>query len=75
MNWAWLIAFFAGLSAGIVIGVLIDRDTLLRVGRIKIKGRGQQVSDVLDIDLKDLPPNISRRKLRKLERLKSKLIK
>lgn len=51
MNLVWLIAFFAGLSVGIIIGVLIDRDTLLKVGKIKFRGRNYSADDVLDINL------------------------
>jgi len=51
MNLVWLIAFFGGLSAGIIIGVLIDRDTLLKVGKIKFRGRGYTADDILDVNL------------------------
>lgn len=69
-----LVTFLAGVVVGIILGVVIDKDTLLKVGRIKIKGRGHQVDHLLDMD-EDFPERISRRKVRKLNKLKRKLKK
>lgn len=76
MNW-WihLSAFLLGLSGGIILGVVVDKDTFNKVyQRIKIKGRGHQLDHLLSYD-EDYPDKISKRKARKLDRLKRKASK
>ena len=72
----WLIYLLSGALIIALLWALTDRDVLYKIsGRIKIKGRGHQVKDLLDMDLGDLPPGIKKRHVRKLERLKRKLRK
>ena len=60
----WLIWYLAGTITGLIGGVLIDKDTVIKyiVRKIKIK-KSPGVSDVVDIEIKDL-----REKKRELRR-------
>ena len=51
MAW-YLVAFLGGTVIGVIIGVWIDKDTVQKFGRIKIKGRSHNVTDLLDITTK-----------------------
>ena len=71
---AWhLVGILSGMIAGFVLGVLIDRDTVIRyvVRKIKIKN-SENVSDVVTID--DLKKEIKtqRRKTRRERRANRK---
>lgn len=71
-----LVGILAGMVAGVIIGVLVDRDVLYKIsGKIKIKGRGHQVSDLMDLNLEDPPPGVKKRHIKRFLRMKRKLKK
>ena len=58
----WLVYLLTGALIVALLWALTDRDILYKIsGRIKIKGRGHQVNDLLDVDLENLPPGIKKR--------------
>lgn len=70
----WLIWLLAGFSAGLIVGVLIDRDTvnnyMNKIRRVKFKGKGQIISDGIDMTVEELKENL--KKTRKEERRKKR---
>jgi len=72
----WIIGVLAGMVAGVILGVVVDRDTVNKIsGKIKIKGRGHHITDLVDLDLEDIPPGLKKRHIRKLVRMQKKLDK
>ena len=64
--WQWVAIFFIGVSVGIVIGVLIDKDTVY-TGKLKLKQRGRQ-----NVQAPEIKAEISKRKQRRLDRKEKK---
>lgn len=44
MAW-YLVAFLGGMVAGLIVGVFIDKDYVTKIAHMKVKGRGNIVSD------------------------------
>ena len=67
MAW-YLVAFLGGMVIGVIVGVLIDRDTVNKyynkIRKVKVKGDDNTVSDLVNVDLGEL-----RKKQRKEKRL------
>ena len=57
MAW-YLVAGLGGMIIGFVLGVLIDRDTVNKyynkIRKVKVKGDDNTVSDLVNIDLREL---------------------
>jgi len=68
----WQYGFFllAGMVLGVIIGVRIDADTIYKIARIKIKGRGHTVTDLVDVTNPKKESRQSRRQIRRENRRK-----
>ena len=68
----WQYGFFllAGMVLGVIIGVRIDADTIYKIARIKIKGRGHTVTDLVDVTNPKKESRQSRRQIRRENRQK-----
>ena len=66
----YFVAGLLGMVGGIILGVVIDKDTVVKIGRFKIKGEGHTVSDVIDVNLKEFKKNqrAERKRLRRLKK-------
>jgi len=57
MAW-YLVAGLGGMVIGLILGVLIDRDTVNKyfnkIRKVKVKGDDNTVSDLVNIDLREL---------------------
>ena len=57
MAW-YLVAGLGGMVIGLILGVLIDRDTVNKyfnkIRKVKVKGNDNTVSDLVNIDLREL---------------------
>ena len=57
MAW-YLVVGLGGMVIGLILGVLIDRDTVNKyfnkIRKVKVKGDDNTVSDLVNIDLREL---------------------
>ena len=57
MAW-YLVCGLGGMVIGLILGVLIDRDTVNKyfnkIRKVKVKGNDNTVSDLVNIDLREL---------------------
>ena len=68
--WQYGFFFLAGMVLGVIIGVRIDADTIYKIARIKIKGRGNVVTDLVDVTNPKKESRQSRRQIRRENRHK-----
>ena len=68
LAWYFVVGLL-GMVGGIIVGVVIDKDTVIKIGRFKIKGEGHTVSDVIDVNLKEFKKK-QREEKRRLKQLR-----
>ena len=66
LAWYFVVGLL-GMVGGIILGVVIDKDTVVKIGRFKIKGKGHTVSDVVDINFKEFKKK-QREEIKRLRR-------
>ena len=47
----WLLFFFMGFAGGVLVGVWVDKDIILKVGKIKNKRIAGDVDTVIPVDI------------------------
>jgi hypothetical protein len=73
---SWLIWLLAGIIIGLVLGVLIDRDTVFKgLVKIKQKGRGNTLNGEFDVHLSPQEVRKQARQFKRAERKKRKALK